>query len=124
MVCLELAGLKEVNILTAHHDLAKQHSTCLDNDQMVAMLACLRQELTLIQGPPGTGEQEYKQIYQILSGKRNAAHITPLHENTMAAGFSAEHTHLPKKQERNRIFSDAKVCTKSHIWARAPHLGP
>ena len=50
------AGLKEVDILITPSNLAKQHSTCLDDDQMVAMLACLRQELTLIQGPPGTGE--------------------------------------------------------------------
>ncbi len=54
--CLDLEGLQTVDILVAPQDLAKQYATCLDDDQMVAMLACLRQQLTLIQGPPGTGE--------------------------------------------------------------------
>ena len=59
---LPSAGLNEVDILTAPQDLTKQHSTCLDDDQMVALLACLRQELTLIQGPPGTGDSFFRPI--------------------------------------------------------------
>lgn len=56
MQIVVLAGLRAVNVLTASKAFGKDLDTCLDDDQMVALMACLRQELTLIQGPPGTGE--------------------------------------------------------------------
>ncbi len=52
-----LAGLTDVNVLTTKLASASggAHRTSLDDDQLQALLACFRQQLTLIQGPPGTG---------------------------------------------------------------------
>lgn len=51
------AGLHDVNVLLTElgNGNATDHRTCLDKDQLQALLACFRQQLTLIQGPPGTG---------------------------------------------------------------------
>ena len=49
--------MRSVNVLSTHLGTAnaQEHGTCLDDDQLQALLACFRQQLTLIQGPPGTG---------------------------------------------------------------------
>lgn len=50
------AGLTGVDVATATQGFGQELATCLDADQMAALMACLHQELTLIQGPPGTGD--------------------------------------------------------------------
>ena len=51
------ADLSAVDVLHPRPDAvaALKDGSCLDADQAEAILACLSQELTCVQGPPGTG---------------------------------------------------------------------
>ena len=62
-----LAGLTNVNVLTTKLGSATggAHCTSLDDDQLQALLACFRQQLTLIQGPPGTGMTDIAQTCKL-----------------------------------------------------------
>ena len=51
------AELAEFDLLDPSMEAVAAFKACspLDGDQITALLACLRQELTCVQGPPGTG---------------------------------------------------------------------